>query len=365
LDVVTLTDRAAGCLLGGALGDALGAPVEFLQLTDIQRRYGPQGITEPPRPALITDDTQLTLFTAEGMLLAAIRGRHRGLDSTVEQVWYSYRRWLRTQQQSEPDEDDVALLDDPRLFASRAPGLTNLRALRDEQLPRSPRTHPRNDARSCGGVVRMAPAGFTTSAADAYALGCECAALTHGHPTGWAPAGALALLVHLLAVRNRPLDEAVDQVIGRVMRDDLETAHTLSTAVRLAETDNAAAWAAQEARINGQPVPDGGPSVRSLELLGSGWLGHEALAIAVYVALTHPRPGQFVDALRMAANHSGDSDSTASITGNILGALHGTGVLPRDWVNRLELAEVITQVGADLAAELCGVAYNEDHYLIA
>jgi ADP-ribosylglycohydrolase len=64
---LTLHDRISGCLLGGACGDALGVPVEFMSGKDIRSRYGPNGITESDRAyrvlGSITDDTQMTLFT--------------------------------------------------------------------------------------------------------------------------------------------------------------------------------------------------------------------------------------------------------------------------------------------------------------
>ena len=71
-------DRYRGCLLGGAAGDALGYPVEFLSLTDIQEQYGPAGITSYTLQngvAQISDDTQMTLFTANGLLFSETRQR--------------------------------------------------------------------------------------------------------------------------------------------------------------------------------------------------------------------------------------------------------------------------------------------------
>ena len=76
------SERIAGCLLGGAVGDALGAPVEFLRLSEIRETFGPALLTDfsPAygRLGAITDDTQMTLFTAEGLLRAAAAGRTRG-----------------------------------------------------------------------------------------------------------------------------------------------------------------------------------------------------------------------------------------------------------------------------------------------
>lgn len=360
-DPATLYDRGAGCLLGGALGDALGAPVEFLPLRSIRDEYGPNGITAPPRPGLITDDTQMALFTAEGYLHAWVRGKHRGIWGPADAVWLSYQRWLTTQQVAGPAPGDIGLLAEQRLYAGRSPGLTCLRALQEDSPPS--REFPRNDSQGCDALVRAAPAGFAASAEIAYQLGCEFAALTHGSPGGWAPAGALALIVHLLAVRGRKLPEAIDQAIGRVLRDDVATSHAMATAVNAAVADLEAADRSREAKVFGT-AQSGGPSARTVEQLGKGWTGPEALGIAVYAAVVHAKPDRFADALRLAANHSGDSDSTASVTGSILGALHGVGVLPRVWLARLELVDVIAETGQDLAASCLGEPFDEERYIL-
>jgi ADP-ribosylglycohydrolase len=339
-DPSTVVDRAVGCLLGGALGDALGAPVEFVPWEGIRREYGPNGIVEPPRPALVSDDTQMVLFTAEGYLSAWVRGHADGVWEPEAAVWRAYRRWLATQQLDGPPPGAAGLLADERLYASRSPVLTCLRALSADEPPS--RERPHNDAKGSGGVVRAAPAGFAPSAEIAYHLGCQFAALTHGHATGWAPGGALALLIHLVAVRRRPLGEAVDQVIGRVLRDDSATGTALLAAVRLAG--------------------DGEPSPERVQDIGQGWLGSEALAIGVYAALVHRRPRRFADALRLAANHSGDSDSTASIAGQVLGALHGTAVLPGAWLDRLELADVLGEVASDLGLSTVDERFEHRRY---
>ncbi|WP_234995536.1 ADP-ribosylglycohydrolase family protein [Streptoalloteichus hindustanus] len=347
VDPTALMDRAAGCLLGGALGDALGAPVEFLRLAEIHRQHGPDGITEPPSPALLTDDTQLILFTVEGLLHNRVD--QHGFSWPTTAVWDGCRRWLRTQQQQEPDQDARGLLADPRVYASRAPGLTCLRALQHDEMGSI--EQPCNDSRGCGGLARSAPLGFAAHAELAYRHGCEAAALTHGHPGGWAPGGALALIVHLVAVQERPLWEAVDQATGRVLADDEETGLALAEARRQAVLD-----------LRAESRGEGGPSATSVERLGAGWLAAEALAIAVYAALVRYKPTGFRDALLLAANHSGDSDTTAAITGNLLGATHGAEVLPRSWLHRLELAEVIAQLGRDLGAACAGLDFEPERY---
>ena len=75
-------DRFRGSLIGGAAGDALGYEVEFWSEEKIFSRYGKPGITEYELhngKALISDDTQMTLFTATGLLIGTTRGMTRGV----------------------------------------------------------------------------------------------------------------------------------------------------------------------------------------------------------------------------------------------------------------------------------------------
>src|SRR5579883_1882250 len=134
-------DRFLGCLLGGAVGDALGAPVEFWSLAEIRGRLGPAGVTEylPAygRRGAITDDTQMTLFTAEGLLRADNRGREKGIADPLAVVHRAYLRWLRTQDErppARPDPEDGWLLALPELHSRRAPGNTCLSALRSGRV---------------------------------------------------------------------------------------------------------------------------------------------------------------------------------------------------------------------------------------
>ena len=85
------TSRLYGCLYGGAVGDALGAPVEFMSLAEIRARFGPSGLTEyVEQPPAFTDDTQMTLWTAEGFLRAHNRWLERGIVSVSSVVANAY-----------------------------------------------------------------------------------------------------------------------------------------------------------------------------------------------------------------------------------------------------------------------------------
>jgi ADP-ribosylglycohydrolase len=162
-------DRFRGCLLGGATGDALGAAVEFDSLDRIRQRFGPQGLTDPVeaygRVGAITDDTQMTLFTAEAILQADDR-LERGIGHPANQLWAAYQRWLKTQ-----GEETVAGANETwvwhgelhrqrALFARRAPGNTCLSALRRPQPQDSLAEVIDNNSKGCGAVMRAAPCGL-------------------------------------------------------------------------------------------------------------------------------------------------------------------------------------------------------------
>ncbi len=322
-------DRIHGSLLVGAIGDALGAGVEFMRLSEIENLFGPEGAIDfTPHyghDAPITDDTQMTLFTAEGLIRAVADGT-----DPVQGIWAAYQRWYHTQGGPLPDgvDPDSGLLAVADLHDHRGPGMTCMGSM-EVGLPGDPDL-PLNNSKGCGGVMRVAPVGMVAgSDDDAYRLGCGSAALTHGHPCGWIPAGVQAVTVRRL-IAGDTLEEAV--TVGRSFAEtdqrDRGVAAALDAAVELADT----------APLDG----------RMLEQLGGGWVGEEALAIAVACVLAEPDPNQ---ALLLAVNHSGDSDSTGAIAGNLLGALHGTGPIRDDWCERVEMADVI----ADLAKRLVEV----------
>lgn len=184
----SLASRRRGCLLGGAIGDALGATVEFWTLSEIRSRLGPSGVTDflPAygTPGAITDDTQMTMFTAEGLIRAGVRWHERGICHVPSVVWRAYLRWLLTQGHppADPDfEPDGWLIGHDLLWSSRAPGQTCLSALRSG-VRGTPLERP-NDSKGCGGLMRIAPVGLV--ALRPFQLGCELAALTHGQPTGF------------------------------------------------------------------------------------------------------------------------------------------------------------------------------------
>jgi ADP-ribosyl-[dinitrogen reductase] hydrolase len=347
-DHTATLSRVRGCLLGGAVGDALGAPVEFLSLREIRAKFGPSGVREYApaygRLGAITDDTQMTLFTAEGLLRAAVRAESKGICHPPSVVHHAYIRWLATQgvtpkasiaQSRTPGEwPDGWLIQRRELWSPRAPGNTCLSALSSAV---SLGELPTNDSKGCGTVMRVAPVGllYSPSSSDGYSrafeMGVDVSRLTHGHRTGCLAGGFFAqLIAHALVLDGRPLRGAIDEVreVLRSQEDYGEVLRAVDQAVRLADTGEEA-------------TPE------RIESLGGGWIAEEALAIALYAALM---ARDFEHGVRLAVNHSGDSDSTGSLVGNLLGAMWGVEAIPQRWLDQLELRDVIDEVARDVAS---------------
>ncbi len=350
--------RIRGSLIGGAAGDALGYAIEFCRETEIFETYGPGGLRSYQlgskiKKALISDDTQMTMFTANGILNGITQSRSDRCDDTVlEAVANAYLDWLRTQQyipDGTTEKPSTWLSGVPDVYYRRAPGNTCMSALYTQQdgSVRADIAHPLNHSKGCGGVMRVAPmglrrfAGSDTDTIDYY--GAQAAAVTHGHPLGYLPAAVMTHIVHSIVYPRCELTlketviEAIDSVARLFSETDsvAELSSLLHTAVSLSENDDS--------------------DLANIHRLGEGWVGDEALAIAIYCALRYP--DDFSAGIIAAANHNGDSDSTAAITGNILGARLGFDAIGEQWKTDLELFDVLLELADDLSKKL---PVNED-----
>ncbi len=211
------SSRVRGCLLGGAIGDSFGYEVEFDSLARIRERFGPAGLTEPVRHRgglVVSDDTQMTLFTAEGLLHARAAGCLADLDATLEHIRLATLDWHLTQSRDPAQARYTGELGASRVMqARRAPGNTCLSACARGATGTPVR--PINDSKGCGGVMRVAPIGLVReyTPAQAFELALRAAAQTHGHPEGYLPAGALAAIVRAL-VEGQALVGAVSVAVG-------------------------------------------------------------------------------------------------------------------------------------------------------
>lgn len=345
-----------GCLVGGAIGDALGAPIEFMDIQSIQSHYGESGVQDyvefTDGFGEFTDDTQMTLFTAEGILRAYHRCVLRGIDGALNTIVHqSYLRWLCTQgittnptPATELGIDNGWLIQQSGLHKRRAPGSTCIRALMSKIAGSI--ANPINDSKGCGTIMRVAPVGlfFHHDSTKAFQIACELSAITHGHPSGYLSAGVLASVLAELLQGN-----ALKQAIAQALT-------ILKTWDNHVETLNAVERALHQFHNHNKPTVN----YQQLEVLGSAWVAEEALAISLYCALSYEN--DFVAGVLSAVNHSGDSDSTGAITGNILGLINGIDKIPDTWMAHLRHTKIVLQVATDLYQKIQGNTYekNED-----
>jgi len=319
-----------GCLIGGAAGDALGYEVEFMRRRNIIIKFGPEGITEyvlHNGKAIISDDTQMTMFTADGLL------RADSPENYLQAIRISYLDWYQTQQfDFDLAGRDSGLMSVPDLFHRRAPGLTCMSAL--SAGAQGTIEHPVNHSKGCGGVMRTAPVGLVSGLTDEQTvlLGAEAAALTHGHELGYIPAGMLSEMIRLIAQEDYDVRGAGYTALHTV-RKLFSDAENLEDFVRIIEQ------ALELAESTEMPE-------KAVMRLGEGWVGEEALAIAVYCSAKFE--DDFDLCIRNAVNHNGDSDSTGAIAGNILGAKLGLSGIPEKYQKNLECYDTLLNLADQL-----------------
>lgn len=335
-----LKNKCRGSLIGGAVGDALGYAVEFMSLNNILRKYGKSGIREYELDrsglARFSDDTQMSLFTAEGLLNAHIDDNDD--IRTIDSIKNSYLVWYATQTKRPFPIAGHWLSNIEPLWIKRAPGRTCMMSLRNLQ-----HHAPSNDSKGCGGIMRVAPVGiFGASHQDvmdsykiAWAAG-ESAKLTHCHPLSTYSSMVLALIV-AECIRSENIDrdifkEIITDRTFRTIRDQYddnaiaELEALIDKAICLAESD----------------ITD----FDAIRELGEGWVAEETLAISVFSVMRYI--DDFEKCIVCAVNHDGDSDSTGAVTGNIIGAIIGYEYIPDKYKHNLEIHDLIVSIADDL-----------------
>jgi ADP-ribosylglycohydrolase len=284
----------------------------------------------------------MALFTAEGLILSAVRAEYAGEGQVITAIYHAYLRWLYTQDKRRQRQlihahgtcavVDGILAGHRELFAQRAPDSACLTALASGVMGTVDR--PINQISGCGGLSRAAPIGLAFADDEkSFSLGCAAAALTHGHPHGYLPAGFLAALISRV-VAGEPVSAAMADAVRILKKHRHHEAclRSIEAAARLSCSDK-----------------DGSTSIKAL---GDGWEAREALAIGLYCALA--AGDDFRQALKTAGNHAGKCDTTAAVAGTILGARHGVGAIPAAWLAELEMKALIEEVAVDLHEHVCG-----------
>ncbi len=325
-------DRARGCLLAGAYGDALGYPVEFMSLSTIRAKYGPKGIQRLDAHPVFSDDTQMTLFTAEGLLSAIGAGKQTAED-IAPYIEKAYVDWYYTQTEDPHHLKGSWLGDLKTLWHNRAPGNTCMSALRRIANDLGPVD---NNSKGCGGVMRVAPIGISLEGIEAGRLAGLAAEVTHKHPLSTFSSMVLAMIVSM-CIDLGPMTQGqfragVNVYVLKPLRDSYpDDPHLLSLGLLLRRAMDLAVGCVSDED--------------AIRELGQGWVAEEALAIAIYSVMRHI--DDFERCMACAVNHDGDSDSTGAIAGNIIGAILGWNKIVKT-CSGVELREVIESIADDL-----------------
>lgn len=300
------TDKAKGIIYGLAIGDALGYPTEFMSLPRIKEIYGPSGIQDLPKtPALFTDDTQMSIAIAE----ALIKSGEKDVKLIMEAVRDEFIKWSHS-----PENN-------------RAPGKACLTGVAN--MERGLHWSESGVARSkgCGSAMRAAPIGYLYQNAPiklkevAHASGI----CTHGHPTGDAACIGTAYLVKLALDGVKP-EEMIPALLNFTsgISDEFDKA--------VLKVNKCLDWKDEEEALN---------------YMGEGWIGEEAVALALYCFLKYP--DDYKKVVLRGANTNGDSDSIACIAGSISGAFLGIKAIPQEWVKNIEKSEYLNDLPVRLA----------------
>ena len=344
--MIDFQDKSRGSLVGRAVGDAIGYEVEFMSLPAILKRFGKNGICDYVLDrngvAEFSDDTQMSLFTAEGLLTAITDGKIYEKD-ILPHIITAYEYWYYTQCRPPLGMSKSWLTHINALWARRAPGMTCMSALQTISMPNCAPVV--NNSKGCGGVMSVAPIGIFSAAhpkkidlEHAGYLAGYAADITHKHPLSTFSSMALSMIVadsiaHDKINREKFRFIVVDRVfklLGLYFKDNkylTELNNLICRALALAESgksDTDAIWE-----------------------LGEGWVAEETLAIAVFSVMRHIE--DFERCVCCAVNHDGDSDSTGAVAGSIIGAILGYNAIPRKYIDNLELHDVIVSVADDLA----------------
>jgi len=321
-------DNFRGCLFGGATADARG--------------YGAKSGGKD----LISDNTQLTSFTLDGLVWADDRAIRRGVYAYIPCLFYSYQKWYYTQTGNLADKSyDFILkgeiLDWEELFARRGTGETSLNALAGSIGNKyGTLKNSINNSNGCGGVVRVAPIGlyFWKTPEMAFRIGMESAALTHGHISTILSAGYYAAFIAHL-VSDEPPRAAAESAL-ELMKN--HNGH---------EKCSAAISKAMKLAAGAKPVS------KCIEELGSGDTAEQAIAITVFIILRYR--DDFQGAVSTSTGFAGNTNSVPPMVGGAMGVYLGLSAIPKKWVNNVELSDLL-QYGADLLLERVDIEDNTE-----
>lgn len=290
--------KLRGYLYGTACADALGRPVEHLTLEQIKQKYGDKGILELPPNSPWTDDTQLMLVLARGLL----RGAELELPELMDKIAKELVLWL-----DEPDLGAGATTKGAALGLKEGIHWSNSGL----------------NSKTCGSLMRVGIVGFIfwKDPEKLIKAASISGRITHTHPAADAAsvAGAYAVKLALDGMEPREMFEPLLEVTQGISP---EFTQALEDSYKMAYS--------------------GIGDEEGLKKLGQGWYADETFALAYFCILRYPN--DYKKAVQTAVNITGDSDSVASVAGGILGARLGIEPIPVSWIEALKENEKIEEI---------------------
>lgn len=345
----TIQDKCRGSLIGGAIGDAFGYPVEFVNsFEEIRAKFGDEGIIEYDNSypwledylrhykALFSDDTQMTLYTAEGIIEATKNGR-----PLMPTICNAYIAWYGPQIGKKVRINyDSKLAKIEELNQRRAPGNTCLSSL--NLIYGGKELH--NTSKGCGGIMRIAPIGIfgaTHSLAleDTGRIAGEAAEITHQHIMSTFASATQAMIIQQCILTDEPMTVDVFKVLVEKALRKLPEMYPGHEAL----LDDFTKLIHKAIRLEDNLLQDWEIIENGL---GGGWIAEETLAISIFSVLRHI--DDFKGCMVCAVNHGGDSDSTGAVAGNIIGAIIGYEAIPDEFTKSLQLHNLIVNLADEL-----------------
>lgn len=335
-----LNNSIRGSLIGGAVGDALGYAVEFTLYNKIISQYGEPGITrfnlDAAGKARVSDDTQMTLYTANGLINA---GPDASIQTMLTCIRDAYLEWLKTQKNTDKmiENPECWISTEKSMYSRRAPGNTCMSALHTIASGND----PDNYSKGCGGIMRVAPialfgAAHNLDIQSMTMLGCLSSWMTHLHPMGFLPSGLMVYVLQSILQTEEPV--TID-TLEKFVKDGitvLEESVSRRNGVPFKKTYQGPLKELHDKSLEALNMARGTESdYKCVTKLGEGWVGEEAWYIALFCCARHIN--DFEKAVIAAVNHSGDSDSTGAICGNLVGAIVGNDNIPKYYKENLEL----------------------------
>ncbi len=296
-------DQFTGSIVGLAVGDALGFPAEFRSREQMLLEFGSKGITDfvTESPHLYTDDTQMSIAVARGLLDVG----DKNLDTLMTEIGRQFVRW------SESADNN------------RAPGRACMAGCANLKQGAAWRAAGIESSKGCGSAMRVSPIGLYYEDLDRVVEVARASSLlTHGHNAALEGAASAALLV-ALALRGSGPQDMYTEIQSRCFGRSPDFDRCLAKVPAMVDKPP------EEVLVKG--------------MLGEGWVAEEAVASALYCVWAHP--DDYRRAVLTAVNTDGDSDSIAAITGSIMGARLGIDEIPKTWRESVENPHELLELG--------------------